>query len=101
MNYKNAFKCKKCPQSNGENGCPAWWEWMAHTPETGEDNIMKMCGFQAMPIFLTRTMQISGGQQAAVEDMRNHLVEGFDRVAKAVEAPVTILPLHNELKAIK
>ncbi len=25
--FKNAWKCHKCPQSNDENGCPAWWDF--------------------------------------------------------------------------
>lgn len=49
-NYKNAFKCHKCPGSNGENGCPMWWEY-AQEDDKGNVRMVKTCGFAELPFF--------------------------------------------------
>lgn len=29
MTYAKAWKCHRCPESNGAQGCPLWWEYQA------------------------------------------------------------------------
>lgn len=45
---------------------------------TGEEKLTKMCGFQAMPIFLTEVIKASNRPAAAINDMRNNLVKTFE-----------------------
>lgn len=77
MNYKNAWKCHKCPQNCTEKGCPAWVEFMATTVATGAQELKKMCIFQALPVFLTHVIQASNRPAAAIENMRNNIVESI------------------------
>lgn len=41
--YKNAFNCKKCPESNDANGCPDWWELVETNDATNEQRILAGC----------------------------------------------------------
>ena len=43
--YKNAFNCKKCPQSAEEDGCPLWWEQLWKDQVSGEQLINKGRGW--------------------------------------------------------
>ncbi len=81
MNYKNAFKCKKCPQSNNENGCPMWWEIIETNTETGKERVRKACGYILMPLFLTEVIKASNRPAAAIEATRNALVESLTRLS--------------------
>lgn len=49
MNYKNAFKCHKCPQSNKENGCPAWMEVIMTEKESGQVKNVADCSYVLLP----------------------------------------------------
>ena len=51
-NYQNAFNCKNCPESNGANGCPMWWETIATNLATEQTKIVKGCGYAQLPTFL-------------------------------------------------
>ena len=91
MNYKKAFICKKCPQSNGENGCPMWWEFMATDVSSQKQAIKKMCGYQALPTFLTEVIIASNRPAAEIsamrceaEDQKDALVSGMNRVAQVM-----------------
>ena len=75
MNYKNAFKCYKCPQSNDEKGCPMWWEI---TETRGEEvKITKACGYTLMPMFLLEVVKASGQSTAASNQSRNMLLNAL------------------------
>lgn len=97
MKYKNAFKCTKCPESNGENGCPVWWEIIEENVETGKERINKACGFTLMQMFLLEVLKASNRPAAAVESMRNDLVKGIgglpEVIMRAVQLAPTIPPL--------
>ena len=75
MNYKNAFKCSKCPQRADEEGCPMWWEIM----ETRgvEQRITKACGYTLMPMFLLEVVVAAGQSSAASNQTRNFLVSAL------------------------
>ena len=97
MNFKKAFTCKKCPQSNGENGCPMWWEFSATNVETGQSALKKMCGYQALPTFLTEVIIASnrpaaeiGAMRCEAENQKDALVSALARVTQ------TIQPAHIE-----
>lgn len=34
---RNAFNCARCP---GKGGCPAWWETVWETPQSGETKVI-------------------------------------------------------------
>jgi len=86
MNYKNAWNCRKCPESNGENGCPAWVEYAERNLQTGEDRFMKECVFQALPKFLIHTLSAANQAAATVDSHRNELVEAFGPLAAALQS---------------
>ena len=77
MNYRNAWNCKRCPERNDEQGCPAWTEYMQELPSTGEQRLRKECLFQALPVFLVEVIKASNRPAAAVESTRNEIVNGF------------------------
>lgn len=87
MNYKNAFTCKKCPQSNNESGCPMWWEFIQTDTTNQREQLTKMCGYQALPLYLIEVIKASNRPAAEIGAMRdemggqiNHLVNGIQQV---------------------
>ena len=84
-NYKNAFKCKKCPQSNGENGCPMWWEFMAFEIGSSKEELKKMCGYQALPIFLIETVRASNRPAAELGALRTAFVNKMEQVEQSMK----------------
>lgn len=74
-NFKNAFKCHKCPGVNDENGCPNWTELLETNPQTGEERLRKGCGFIMQQIFLLEVLKASNRPAAAIEDMRNNIIK--------------------------
>jgi len=82
--YKKAFQCKKCPQRNDEEGCPVWWEFMQMNVATGEERLEKMCGFQAMPIFLIEVIKASNRPAAAIESMRNSMMASMNETLPVI-----------------
>lgn len=91
MNYKNAFVCKKCPQSNNEQGCPMWWEFMAMDVASQKQELKKMCGYQALPVFLTEVISASNRPAAEIgmlrseaERQKDEIVAGMGRVTQGI-----------------
>lgn len=88
MRYKHAWNCKRCPQRNDENGCPAWVEYTQENPQTGEQRIQKQCLFQALPVFLIESIKAANRPAAAIESTRNELAEqlqqGFGALVQAL-----------------
>ncbi len=87
MNHQAAFRCSKCPRNaDPERGdsCPAWWEWTAENIQSGETKIVRMCGWQAMPQFLTEVIKASNRPAAAVESTRNEIATGLGRIAETL-----------------
>lgn len=102
MNYKNAFKCHKCPQSNTESGCPNWWEFIQTDTTNGQEHIRKMCGYQALPLFLVDAIKASNRPAAEIGAMRdemtghlNHLVSGVQQVPQLL---ATALMQHQAIE---
>lgn len=83
-NFKNAFKCKKCPGRNDEEGCPMWWEYSMEEPTTGKTKLVKECGYLAMPVFLTSVISASNRPAAEIGQLRNEIAQGFTAVANNV-----------------
>jgi hypothetical protein len=81
--YKNAFNCKKCPQSNNEKGCPVWLESVATEVTSGETRLQKGCGFQMLPMFMAGIAKATDMQAGEVSAMKQEVV---DRVGKATVA---------------
>jgi hypothetical protein len=89
MDHKAAFRCHKCPRNNDPQrgaSCPEWWEWTAENPQTGEARIERMCGKQALPLFLVEVIKASNRPAAAIESTRNELAAGFGRLAEVLPA---------------
>lgn len=83
MNYKNANKCNKCPQSNGENGCPHWME-ISMVNETGGQKIDKACGHVLMPQLLMMTVNAANRVTEQVSGVQNEIANGFTTVARVL-----------------
>lgn len=90
MNYKNAFKCKKCPETANETGCPLWWEVILTETETGEQKIHKGCGYRLMPQMLALTCKQAMHTTYAAYDMRNKVVKNVGKVVTAVKEQLNL-----------
>ena len=84
QNYKNAFKCKKCPGNNTEEGCPLWWEVILTNEATNQQKVEKACGYQLMPQMLVLTARQAMHTTYAAYDMRNKVVKNIGKVVRAV-----------------
>lgn len=90
-NYKNAFKCKKCPQSNKEDGCPAWNEVIMNNPQTGEQRVEAGCFYQMMPALLIDSIRNSAISANTHADIKTEVAKGFARIAQAMPGFVAAL----------
>lgn len=73
MAYKRAFQCKKCPENNGPDGCPMWWETVWENAQGGETKLIKACGYTQLPLYLTEVIKASNRPAAATEGLRNQV----------------------------
>jgi hypothetical protein len=87
--YKKAFKCNKCPESNGEDGCPAWNEIIM--TKGAEENIVKGCNFQLMPWIMTEAIKASYLATGTASDMKNEVARGFSLMSQAMPNLITML----------
>ncbi len=79
-NYKGAFECNKCPMSNtpdASRSCPMWWEFLVTPVGASQSELKKMCGYQALPTFLTEIISASNRPAAAIESMRDDTVKAI------------------------
>jgi hypothetical protein len=91
MNYKNAFKCKKCPRSNKEDGCPAWNEVIMTNTQTGEQKIDSGCFFQMMPSLLCESIKASNVSTNTHADIKTEVAKGFSLIAQTIPGFVEAL----------
>lgn len=84
MQFKNAFKCKNCPESSNRDGCPCWWEIPWENAETGEIQMRKGCILSqdiGLPIVqaVVRAAHIASEHASVV---RNSFDNGFAQLNK-------------------
>lgn len=91
MNYKNAFKCKKCPQSNKEDGCPAWNEVIMTNVQSGEQKVEAGCFYQIMPSLLVESIKSSNVSAATHSDIKNEIARGYSVIAQSMPGFVKAL----------
>lgn len=84
MKYKNAFKCDNCPESNGEDGCPAWNEIIMTNTQTGEDKIVKGCNFQLMPFIMTEAIKASNTSANTFAAIKTEIARGYSLISQAM-----------------
>lgn len=84
MKYKNAFRCDNCPESNGEDGCPAWNEIIMTNIQSGEDKIVKGCTFQLMPFIMTEAIKASNTSASTFAAIKNEIARGYSLIAQAI-----------------
>ena len=82
--YKNAFNCKKCPQSSKEDGCPAWWEQVWTDKANGNQVIKSGCGFAMAQSLLVEVIQTTHRPAAEISQMKKEVVDGVERATTAV-----------------
>lgn len=93
--YKKAMNCKKCPQSNGEDGCPVWLETTLTEQSTGSIKVQKGCGFQMIPMLLVNIAKVEDTRAAEVSQMKKEVVDSvtkaslmyLDKYARQKELP--------------
>lgn len=100
MNYRNAWNCKKCPERNDAQGCPAWIEYMQEHVGTGEQRLSKECLFQALPVFLVEVIKASNRPAAAAESTRNEIVNGFAALIEMTQKVPSLAAGANDSLAI-
>lgn len=103
MGFKNAFNCKKCPESNGKNGCPCFWEIPWENQETGEVAVRKGCILSqemGLPIVqaIVRAAHVASEHASVV---RNSIERGFEMVAQIAETYQRPKIEHTRLRAIE
>lgn len=81
-NYAKAWQCEACPQSNGEQGCPAWSEIIEAHVRTGEERITKDCLFRLLPKMMVEVVKASNRPAAELGEMRAELFKGFSAVGQ-------------------
>lgn len=84
QNYKKAFKCSKCPQSNGEDGCPCWNEVIMTNTQTGEDRVVKGCNFQILPFLVTESIKASNVASNTAAGMKTEIARGYAVLAQDI-----------------
>lgn len=91
MRYKNAEKCHKCPQSNGEDGCPWWWELMERNDQ-GQERLNKQCGKAYIPTLLVEVIKASNRPAAEMGAMRQGVVEAMSQAVETTINKISQLP---------
>lgn len=85
-NKNGCFDCDRCP-ANGDpkrgRFCVMWWETLQTNPTTGEERMLRSCGFSQLPVYLIEVIKASNRPAAAVESTRNEIAQGLARVAQA------------------
>ena len=82
--YKNAFNCKRCPQSSKEDGCPAWWEQVWTDKANGNQVIKSGCGFTMSQALMVELIQTTHRPAAEISQMKKEVVDGVERATVAV-----------------
>jgi hypothetical protein len=82
--YKNAFNCKKCPQSSKEDGCPAWWEQAWTDSATGEQVLQRGCGFSMAQYLMVEVVKAAYKPASEISQMKKEVVDGVERATVAV-----------------
>lgn len=90
VRYRNAFKCAKCPNSNGEDGCPAWWEY-----PNAQNQIVKACAFDQKVLmnFLLSAMHESHCAAASADKATNAAAESALASQSALKSSSTAAAL--------
>ncbi len=82
--FSNAFKCKKCPESNGKEGCPCWTELIQTNIATGEHKTTKNCIFQLMPMLLVEVIKASNRPAQEISSTKNEIAKGFKNITNVM-----------------
>ena len=83
--FKKAFKCSKCPQQSGENGCPLWWEILYTNVQTGEEVLKCGCGFTLMPLILIETLKSGNHAAEAAYRFREDVAKAMFHAVKKIK----------------
>lgn len=94
MKYKNADKCHKCPQSNGEDGCPWWWELMERNDQ-GQERLNKQCGKTYLPTLMVEVIKASNRPAAEMGAMRQEVAHAVSQAVALTMEKVSQLPVDH------
>ena len=85
QNYRNAYNCRKCPATDGEDGCPNWWRWQ-ETDNMGRTRIVEQCGDAAAKEF---ELQRLGNTRFVVDNVvatRNIIADAAIKLVEFVKS---------------
>lgn len=74
-----------CPRNNDSqlgSYCPVWVEYIQTEINTGEERVVKECGYQANLKFLIEVLKASNRPAAAIESTRNEIAKGFTEIVQ-------------------
>jgi len=83
--YKKAWKCKKCPETNNENGCPAWTELMVTNIQSGEEKLEKDCLYRMLPMLLVEVIKASNRPAAEIGSLKNGMINAISELAESTQ----------------
>lgn len=61
-----------------------WWEFMQTEIGTGREQLTKMCGYQALPIYLIEVIKASNRPAAEIGTMRAEIADNMRQVAHTI-----------------
>ena len=99
VKYNKAFQCAKtgeCPQTNGEEGCPAWCEVIMTNNQSGELKVSKGCSFQMLPFLITESIKASHIATGTTADIKNEIARGYSLLAQAIPEFVHAIAANSE-----
>lgn len=92
--YKNAWKCHECPESAGEDGCPAWCDGIVEVnPSTMQERVTRGCFLPIAMRALTATIHAANVSSQETSTIREEIRKGFSGVADAIQNSIACLPL--------
>ncbi len=83
--YKNAFNCVECPESNTRSGCPAWVEYAQKNLQTGEERIKRGCLGQELIPLLVEVVAAANRAPAEVSAARSEIVGCFQQLISVAQ----------------
>ncbi len=87
--------CEKCPHRFSERGCPCWVKGVVETNiQTGEVRSSEGCFYQMFPKWIVHVLQASNRPAAALESLRNEMVQRQDAALERLMAlPLPFAPM--------
>lgn len=84
-----------CPETSDPGRkwyCPWFWETIATDIATGKETLVRSCGAGQLQTYMIEVIKASNRPAAAVESMRNEMVNGVATLAAGVRLLAEVAP---------